>query len=125
MNEQAKKIIEGVERLDFYPDGMESYKDGDYVRFDDLTTIVDVLTKEIEALKKADEWVSAEEKTPICSEVGNWDGKRSEIVMVKTVEGEIITARLYSGFLDGKNFNEWAETRYSYIIHVFEWKPIN
>lgn len=45
MNEEIKILIETAQRLDFYPDGMESYKEGDYVTYEDFSRIVNELTK--------------------------------------------------------------------------------
>ena len=78
----------------------------------------------LELIEKLTAWVKVEESTPMCFEAGDWDGKRSDIVLVKTREGETLTARLYNGILDGSEFNEWAEARYDYMIEVIEWKTI-
>ena len=44
---------------------------------------------------------------PTTYETGDWDGKRSDFVVVKTDRDEYLIARLYSGFMDGSSFNDW------------------
>ena len=86
--------------------------------------IIGIISDVLKLVEKLTAWVKVEENTPICFETGNWDGKRSDIVLVKTREGETLTARLYNGILDGSEFNDWAEARHDYTIEVTEWKPI-
>lgn len=48
--------------------------------------------------------------TPIAYESSEmWDGKRSNLVLAKSCLDEYHVARLYSGFMDGHEFNDWCD----------------
>ncbi|PCI96642.1 MAG: hypothetical protein COB15_09650 [Flavobacteriales bacterium] len=55
-------------------------------------------------------WKRITDDLPITFEDGDWDGLRSESVVVRTTDNEKLTARLYSGTLDGSKFNNWYDS---------------
>lgn len=80
---------------------------------------------EVAPKQEQEEWISVEEKLPITFETGHWDGKRSEIVVVKNGEDSYHICRLYSGFMDGFEFNDWAEAKHDLIVEdVTHWKNL-
>jgi len=68
------------------------------------------------------EWKDAKESLPICFEKGDWDGERSDWYLVETEQGHEI-AILYSGKMDGTEFNDWY-TESDYEIEVIRWMEI-
>lgn len=55
------------------------------------------------------DWKDVETEMPITYETGDWDGKRSDEVVVEDNNGKKHVARLYEGFMDGSAFSEWFE----------------
>ncbi len=52
-------------------------------------------------------WIDIEIQEPISYEKGNWDGLRTDFVLVQTSSGNITKARAYIGFMDGSKFCDW------------------
>ena len=81
---------------------------------------------EIEKVKKEYEeklrWIPIEEKYPICYESGEWDGLRSEEIIFKCKNGDKYIGRLYSGFLDGSEYNDFTDISSFIIPNVTEWR---
>ncbi|MFW5847306.1 MAG: hypothetical protein ACOCVF_00105 [bacterium] len=46
---------------------------------------------------------------PIPYETGEWDGKRTDLVLVKLADGSFNIGRLYKGYMDGSEFNDWYD----------------
>ena len=81
------------------------------------------LHKFIEALQE-DKWISVE-KLPNCFESGDWDGLRSEEIQVLLKNGRITTAYLYSGKMDGSEFNDWYDVFFEWGLDtVTHWQPL-
>jgi len=55
------------------------------------------------------EWCSPEYKMPLAYETGNWDGKRSDKIVVEDDIERTIIARLYEGTMDGHKFKDWVD----------------
>lgn len=51
----------------------------------------------------------ASEEYPATYETGAWDGKRSDVLILLLEDGKYVTGRLYSGFMDGSEFNNWYD----------------
>lgn len=66
------------------------------------------------------EWVDINEETPICYEEGDWDGLRSEEVLVIS-EGVYKVARMYEGFMDGSKFADFYTEEDFEVNNVTEW----
>lgn len=58
---------------------------------------------------------------PIAYEIGNWDGKRSNEVVVEDDDGEKYIARLYEGFLDGSEFKDWIDNNGYTLFNIIKW----
>jgi hypothetical protein len=68
-------------------------------------------------------WISVEDRYPIALETGDWDGKRSDFVLTCSSSGVYHIARLYSGFLDGSDFNDWVNHTDDYILsRITHWQ---
>lgn len=81
-----------------------------------------------QALSKAEDtphsgWISVEDRLPICYQTGDWDGKRSELVLCENSKGYHI-AVLYEGVMDGCKFSDWFDKDDCSIETPFKWKPI-
>lgn len=64
------------------------------------------------------------ERKPHCFESGNWDGLRSEYVVVWDSNGDSAIARLYSGFIDGSEFNEFYSNSDFELQNIVSWMPL-
>jgi len=101
---------------------LELFGDND---LDNVAGDISTLSEGIKlGVKFAQLWIPAEEELPIAYEIGNWDGLRSEFVIAKCNNGNWHKARIYSGFIDGHNFCDWAKEDDSIISNVIEWRPI-
>jgi hypothetical protein len=68
-------------------------------------------------------WVSVEDKGPLCWESGNWDGLKSDIVLVYSNE-ITIPATAYEGFLDGSKYLNFYDYRDCEITKPTHWMPL-
>ena len=90
-----QKIKDFIEKWDYwieenhYPTILKDFKQ-------DLTNLLD-------------NWISVEDELPICTELGVWDGLRSEKVTVIDECENVHSAYLYSGKMDGSEFNNWYD----------------
>ncbi len=66
------------------------------------------LAQDIEDLLQAD-WISVEDELPICTKSGVWDGLRSGKITVIDECENVYSAYLYSGKMDGLEFNDWYD----------------
>lgn len=62
---------------------------------------------------------------PTCFEQGEWDGLRSDWCVVIDSNDIPHTARLYSGRLDGTEFNDWIGADDYEVLNVVRWAEIN
>ncbi len=69
------------------------------------------------------EWKDIKKETPICFESGDWDGLRSELVLILS-EGTPKVARMYEGYLDGSHFQDFCTEDDYEISDVTEWCSI-
>jgi len=60
------------------------------------------------------------DRIPDCSETGNWDGKRSDLVLGWDSEGQIHVVRCYHGFMDGSEFTDFYDLN-DYEIKIARW----
>lgn len=56
------------------------------------------------------EWIYIKKEKPICTETGNWDGKKSDEIIVKDFRGKHHIAVCYQGFMDGSDFCDFYTT---------------
>jgi len=69
-------------------------------------------------------WNYTKDKNPICTEKGNWDGLRSDKVIAQDSKGETFIAVLYSGFIDGSEFNDWYRQDDYELSDIVRWMSI-
>jgi len=69
-------------------------------------------------------WISVDDKMPLTYLEGHWDGLASDDVLVQDDKGVCYVATLYTGFLDGTEFNDFYDNRDFDIKNVIKWKPI-
>jgi hypothetical protein len=53
------------------------------------------------------QWFFTEDKLPMCYETGNWDGKKSDLILAETITGKQFLAECYEGTMDGSYFFDW------------------
>ena len=71
------------------------------------------------------QWISVEDRLPNAYETGDWDGKKSDSVVVELANGKYEVAHLYSGFMDGSEFNDWyANDGFTLDGEVVQWMPL-
>lgn len=70
-------------------------------------------------------WNYIETEKPICTETGNWDGKKSDEIIVKDFRGKHHIAVCYQGFMDGSDFCDFYTYDGEYQIDgVMHWSKI-
>lgn len=52
-------------------------------------------------------WHNPENRKPLCYQSGDWDGKRSDNVLVELKDGNYVVAVCYEGIIDGCRFYDW------------------
>jgi hypothetical protein len=74
------------------------------------------------------EWIDINDQTPICYEEGEWDGLRSDFVLVYTVnklrEEGYQVARMYEGTMDGSKFQAFYCINDYEVLHIVKWCEI-
>jgi hypothetical protein len=64
-------------------------------------------------------------ESPHAWEEGNWDGKRTDRLLVLTKNRNIKIATCYIGFMDGSDFKEWySDDDYLINEEVIGWMPL-
>ena len=81
---------------------------------------------EIEKVKKEYEeklrWIPTIEQTPTATEIGDWDGKRSDFVLAKTKNGSHYILRVYEGFSNGEKWVDLADKSDMIRTGIVEWR---
>ena len=86
--------------------------------------IEDVVKEVIEIALKLN-WIELKLQKPTATETGEWDGKKTDFLLVKTISGKVTIAQAYIGFLDGHYFCDWyRENDYELNDEVLEWMPL-
>lgn len=71
-------------------------------------------------------WKNINEEPLIAYQKGDWDGSRSDEVLVFTKNGKTLKATLYEGFMDGSHFKEWYDDRdYEITDEITHWCKIS
>ena len=52
-------------------------------------------------------WQCPKKDKPLCYQTGNWDGKRSDQILVELKDGKYVVATCYEGTMDGSSFFDW------------------
>jgi hypothetical protein len=123
MNTLRQKIEARIEELELknkHPKASQYMRGENIVRINELRQVLSELNKE-----QRQEWISVEDRLPIATETGNWDGKRTGLVLIYTLSGKYATARMYTGVLDGEEFIDWYTANDDYILNVItHWQPL-
>ena len=69
-------------------------------------------------------WNKLADKRPLATEVGEWDGKRSDEVIVIDKNNRKYIARMYEGFMDGSEFVNFYNSNDFEIVDVIKWCEI-
>jgi hypothetical protein len=70
------------------------------------------------------EWKYTEKQLPITYKTGDWDGKKSDEVIAEDADGKKYIAVLYSGFMDGSEFNDWYTNDDWCLSRIVRWFSI-
>lgn len=98
-----------------------TYHYTDDKRLTDYDSIKDAFKAGVEF---AQQWITVDEEKPIAYESGNWDGLRSDFILVKDIHGKVYVAKSYQGVIDGSNFCDFCDDN-GYIPLVKHWRPIS
>jgi len=71
-----------------------------------------------------DSWIRIEQRKPIALQSGDWDGLKSEPVLVIDKDGKHHVAVMYEGNLDGSYFYEFCDDRDFEVKNVICWMEI-
>lgn len=83
-----------------------------------LELVQRLVSAETEKLTK---WNKTEESLPHAYQTGDWDGKRSDQVMIQLKDNIVCIGVLYEGVIDGEEFQDW----YSIDAEGREWDRVN
>jgi hypothetical protein len=70
-------------------------------------------------------WYKIENKKPLAYQIGGWEGKKSDKVLVCTRSGKYYVAEMYEGVLDGSEFCDFYDDRDFEIKNVAFWTEID
>lgn len=70
-------------------------------------------------------WIKVEDRLPLATKTGDWDGKKSDQLWVVDEKGNYLVAHCYQGVIDGNEFCEWYNPDDYELPHkVVAWMPI-
>jgi len=70
-------------------------------------------------------WNYTKDKLPHAYITGGFDGKKSDEILVQDKDGSNYVAVLYSGFMDGFEFNDWYTSNDEYSLKdIVKWMEI-
>jgi len=70
-------------------------------------------------------WIYTKDRLPRVWVRGNWDGLKSDEILVEDRNGKRYIATLYSGFIDGDDFNDWYNNNdYEITEDIVRWIEI-
>lgn len=127
--EQLKEIADNLRDRELFPESNAVAKEKlDAIgRNEQLSSILRYADPKImrQAGWESSEWISCKKEIPLTYETGDWDGKRSDLVLVGDIEGKVKIGRVYEGVLDGNKFFDWYdEDNNDLMIVPYKWKKI-
>ena len=70
-------------------------------------------------------WNYIKDKLPHTYITGDFDGKKSDEVLAEDINGKRYIAVVYSGFIDGSEFNDWYNNNdYDINTEILRWMEI-
>lgn len=70
-------------------------------------------------------WNDVTKKKPLAYKLGGWDGFKSDKVLVCTKSGKYHVVEMYSGAMDGREFNNFYDDMDFEIQNVAFWTEID
>lgn len=71
-------------------------------------------------------WNNIKKSKPIAVETGDWDGMRSDEILVRTITGRKYIVHMYIGQIDGGKFINFYESNTGYeVTNVTHWVDID
>ncbi len=70
-------------------------------------------------------WHNIQENPPVATKTGNWDGFKSDKILVATQNGGIYVAEMYEGVQDGQKFRDFFDPDEFEITNVIKWTEID
>lgn len=71
------------------------------------------------------EWNNINKEKPLCTQTGDWDGKKSDEIIVRDFKGNHYLVFCYQGFIDGSDFCDFYTSQNDYQIEgVLFWSLI-
>ncbi|HFK5563467.1 TPA: hypothetical protein ACGZ9C_003135 [Elizabethkingia anophelis] len=119
---------------DFGYESFEHFDDNSTFSYDHKTPkIIDEISKRYarevaqDSLQKAvPKWNSVKDKMPLAYKTGDWDGKKSDPILVMGEDDKYRVATYYEGYMDGTHFQEFYDDG-EYLINkeVTHWLEIS
>lgn len=105
----------------------QGYDDWESIQFDTLSEGEEMedhmneicIRAQKAALENAAEkydWINVADKLPLTLPRQGWDGKVSDLVLMRNSEGRIFVGYFNHGFMDGSEFNDWYEEN-EFTVH--------
>ena len=69
-------------------------------------------------------WTRIEQRKPLAIESGDWDGLKSEAILVADKDGKYHVAVMYESNLDGSYFYEFCDNNDFEVKNVTHWMQI-
>lgn len=71
------------------------------------------------------EWKNINKEKPLSTQTGDWDGKKSDEIIVRDFKGKHYLVYCYQGFIDGSEFCDFYTSHDDYPIEkVLFWSQI-
>lgn len=70
-------------------------------------------------------WIDIEKEKPLYYEKGDWDGERTDFVLIATDKGKVLKARAYVNTIGGDFYVDWyCENDYEVKSTVTHWREL-
>ena len=121
--EEAARIFCNITHGRFLDSEERYYKD--YQKYDGFIAGAQwQASQQSKSLNEAVEWINVKDKTPLCYIRGEWDGKRSDEIIVEDKDGTKFLATVYEGTMDGSHFIDWISDSDYTIEFPVKWMKI-
>jgi len=69
-------------------------------------------------------WNDIKEDEPLCWKTGNWDGRKSDPLLIRDSDHSFYVAECYTGTMDGSSFLDFYTLDGMEIVNVVSWSLI-